>query len=73
MYITMYYVYLIKSLNYPNQRYIGYTTSLKDRFEKHNLGGSFHTAKYKPWELVMYLSFKNKLAAIAFEKYLKSG
>jgi predicted GIY-YIG superfamily endonuclease len=72
-FISMYYVYLIKSLHYPNQRYVGRTICIVDRVQKHNEGGSIHTAKYRPWELIMYLSFKNEAAAIAFEKYLKSG
>jgi len=69
----MFYVYLIQSIENPDKKYIGYTISLKDRLEKHNSGGSLHTAKYKPWELVMFLGFKQESAAIAFEKYLKSG
>ncbi len=69
----MYYVYIIKSINFPDQAYIGYTTNLLERLETHNSGGSIHTAKYKPWELVMYLGFVDKARAIEFEAYLKSG
>lgn len=39
----------------------------------HNTGGSPHTAKYKPWELVSSISFESKSKAIEFEQYLKSG
>jgi predicted GIY-YIG superfamily endonuclease len=39
----------------------------------HNSGGSLYTKAYKPWKLIMYLWFENKLKATAFEKYLKSG
>ena len=39
----------------------------------HNSGGSLYTKAYKPWTLIMYLWFENKLKATAFEKYLKSG
>lgn len=39
----------------------------------HNEGKSEYTAKYKPWELVGYVAFKEKDKAIAFEKYLKMG
>jgi putative endonuclease len=69
----MHYVYLIRSLSFPEQIYVGNTTDLNQRLDTHNSGGSFHTAKYKPWELVMFLGFKDKLKATAFEKYLKSG
>lgn len=69
----MHYVYLIKSLSHPNQIYIGNTVNLKQRLETHNSGGAIHTMPYRPWELVMFLGFKDKLKATAFEKYLKSG
>ena len=69
----MFYVYLIQSKLFPDQKYIGYTVNLKERLNKHNEGGSPHTAKYKPWKLVMYLAFVDHDAAFAFEKYLKSG
>ena len=68
----MYYVYLIKSIKFPEKIYVGYTTNLKMRFKTHNAGGSVHTAKYKPWKLVMYSGFAEKATAAAFEKYLKS-
>jgi len=69
----MYYVYLIRSLNNPDQIYIGYTQDLKKRLTNHNAGSSPHTSKYKPWELITYLGFKNETKAIEFEKFLKSG
>jgi putative endonuclease len=69
----MYFVYLIQSINFPDQIYVGYTTRIEERLDKHNFGGSVHTAKYKPWELILYLGFKSKSKAIEFEKYLKSG
>lgn len=68
----MYYVYLIKSTHYPEQFYIGYTSNLKERLAAHNNGQSVHTSKYKPWELVVFLGFANRVAALNFEKYLKS-
>jgi predicted GIY-YIG superfamily endonuclease len=69
----MYYVYLIQSINYPKQIYIGSTSNLRERMVTHNSGGSLYTKSYKPWKLIMYLWFENKLKATAFEKYLKSG
>jgi putative endonuclease len=68
----MYYVYLIRSLSQPDYTYIGHTSNLKQRLETHNSGGSIYTQQDKPWELVMFLGFKDKLKATAFEKYLKS-
>lgn len=68
-----FYVYLIRSINFPVQKYIGLTDNLKERLETHNSGGLFHTKSYRPWHLVMFFGFDNKLKAAAFEKYLKSG
>ena len=69
----MYYVYLIKSLSHLDKNYIGYTTNLEQRFEKHNSGATIYTALYRPWKLVMYMCFEEKVKAIEFEKYLKTG
>jgi putative endonuclease len=68
----MYYVYILKSVNFPEKIYVGYTLNVEQRLITHNMGGSTHTAKYKPWELMTYLSFTNKTRAAEFEKYLKS-
>lgn len=68
----MHYVYLIKSIPFPEKFYVGYTTNLKQRLETHNSGGSIHTAQYRPWKLEMYLVFCNAEKAKQFEHYLKS-
>ncbi len=69
----MFYVYLIQSQEFPEQRYIGFTTDLKKRVAVHNAGGSMHTSKYKPWELVSYHAFHEESRAREFEHYLKTG
>jgi predicted GIY-YIG superfamily endonuclease len=69
----MYYIYLIRSISYPDQTYIGFTKNLEKRLANHNTGSTFHTSKFKPWTIVMYFAFSNKNTAIHFEKYLKSG
>lgn len=69
----MKYVYLIQSINNPNQRYTGLTDDLKARLIKHNEGGSPHTSKYKPWQLVTFIRFEDDAKAAAFEQYLKTG
>jgi predicted GIY-YIG superfamily endonuclease len=68
----MYYVYLLGSIPYTDQTYVGFTENLKTRLAAHNHGQSPQTAKFKPWKIITYLAFKDKSAAIAFEKYLKS-
>ena len=69
----MFYVYHLQSLKNSNQRYIGYTTDIKERLTKHNEGGSVHTRRDKPWDLILVHCFKERDKALAFEKYLKSG
>jgi putative endonuclease len=68
----MWYVYILRSINFPEQEYIGATADLKRRLPEHNAGRSTHTAKFKPWQLVWYCAFPDKFKALAFEKYLKS-
>jgi putative endonuclease len=68
----MWYVYIIRSANFPEQEYIGATADLKRRLPEHNAGKSAHTSKFKPWKLVWYCAFQDKYKALAFEKYLKS-
>lgn len=68
-----FYVYILKSINYRNQIYIGFTTNIKKRFKEHNLGLSTHTNKFKPWRLETCVAFSNKELALQFEKYLKVG
>lgn len=69
----MYYVYFLRSIKFPEKTYIGYTTDVQERIETHNAGKSFHTRDYKPWKLVAYVAFDEKLKAIKFEKYVKVG
>ncbi len=69
----MHYVYLIKSLNNPNQLYIGCTQNVDERLKEHNAGKSSHTNKYKPWKLLAYIALADKDCAFAFERYLKTS
>jgi predicted GIY-YIG superfamily endonuclease len=69
----MKFVYLIRSKSHPKQNYIGITSDLKKRLIVHNSGGSVHTSKFKPWELVTYVGFSNASKALEFERYLKTG
>lgn len=68
----MWYVYILRSISSPDQEYTGATADLKRRVAAHNAGKSLHTAKYRPWVLVWYCAFPDKLQALAFEAYLKS-
>ena len=69
----MFTVYLLRSISHPDQRYIGITEDLDSRLDAHNRGQSPHTAKFKPWEVVVAVSLSDEARAREFEKYLKSG
>ena len=71
--LSVRYVYLLESLEVPDQRYVGVTTDLRRRLDEHNSGKSLHTAKFRPWRIVTYIAFSDALKAQQFEHYLKSG
>jgi predicted GIY-YIG superfamily endonuclease len=43
-----YYVYILQSIDYPDNYYIGFSTDINKRLNKHNEGGDKYTSKYKP-------------------------
>ena len=68
---SMWYVYILRSIEFPDQEYTGATADLKRRVKDHNSGKSTHTDKFSPWELIWYCGFPDKFKALEFEKYLK--
>lgn len=68
----MFYVYILKSKN-DQSLYIGYTTDLKKRFFEHNKGLSKATQYKRPYQLLFYEAFNNRIDAKHREVYLKSG
>jgi len=67
------YVYLLRSISRPDQRYVGLTSGLRQRLAEHNAGKSPHTSKFVPWRIVAAVYFADRARAEAFEKYLKQG
>ena len=67
------YVYLLRSISHPGQRYVGLTRDLKQRIKDHNTGKSPHTSKFLPWQIVVAVYFSDQRRAEAFERYLKQG
>ena len=63
----------LRSIEHPEQRYIGHTADLRERLIKHNKGDVPYTAKFRPWKIEMYIAFESEEKSIAFEAYLKSG
>jgi len=68
----MFFVYILRSITYPDHTYVGFTENVDARLNKHNAGGNVSTARYRPWKLVFYCAFDDKSRALAFETYLKS-
>jgi putative endonuclease len=64
---------LLSLFKNPQKAYIGYTTDLGRRLEKHNSGGSIYTSVDRPWKVVSYYCFENESKALDFEKYIKTG
>ena len=69
----MRYVYLLQSISFSDQRYVGMTDDLRQRLAAHNGGSSPHTSKYRPWRVIVAIRFEDDQRAAAFEQYLKSG
>jgi putative endonuclease len=66
-----YYIYVLQSIS-DNQFYTGYTTDIKKRLNKHNLGQVSSTQNRTPLKLVYWEGCLNKQDATRREKYLKS-
>jgi len=69
----MNYVYILQSVDHPDQFYTGLCKDVETRLQAHNAGQSPHAVKYKPWRLLSYHWFAEPSTASAFERYLKSG
>ena len=69
-----YRVYVLESLTDPERHYTGHTSDeVAVRLSWHNQGRSRHTAKYRPWKVIVSMEFCEERVAVAFERYLKSG
>ena len=69
----MYYAYILRSENSPDQTYIGSTSDLRKRLAEHNAGKSTHANKFKPWNLVEDIALAQRHLAEDLERYLKCG
>jgi putative endonuclease len=69
----MYYVYYLKSKDFPEKTYIGHTADLTQRLIDHNSGKSIYTSQYKPWILIGFLGFDHPDKAVRFERHLKTN
>ena len=68
----MYYVYVLKS-QLDGKLYVGYTTNLRKRLQKHQYGEVLSTSPRRPFELIFYEGYKNMEDAKRREGYLKTS
>jgi putative endonuclease len=68
----MFYIYILQSLK-DTSLYIGYTSDLRKRFNEHNNGESRATKPFRPYKLIFYEAFLDRVDAKRREGYLKSG
>ena len=68
----MFYVYAISSLN-RNYIYVGFTSDLNARVERHNQKREKTTRAYTPFELIYSEEVGTRIEARRLEKYWKSG
>jgi predicted GIY-YIG superfamily endonuclease len=67
------FVYVIRSDRSPRRHYVGLTSDVAHRLERHNAGQNEHTAPHRPWHVIVALEFRTAEAAGQFERYLKTG
>ena len=67
------FVYILRSVQDPRRHYVGLTADVTRRLDSHNAGQNTHTARERPWRLIVLLEFRSEEPAVRFEKYLKSG
>ena len=66
-----YSTYILESES-TGKLYIGQTSDLEKRIERHNSGGSRYTKGKGPWKLLFSVSFETRSEAMMFEKKLKN-
>lgn len=66
-------VYVLRSLTDPDRHYVGRTADIAGRLASHNAGESPHTARHRPWQVVVLVQFVSEPRAAEFEKFLKSA
>lgn len=67
------YVYVLQSVRFPRQIYVGFTHNLRKRYAEHNAGTSSSTKRYMPWKLSYYEAFSQEHFARERELHLKNN
>jgi putative endonuclease len=67
------FVYILRSLQDGKRPYVGLTSNVSARLAAHNAGHCTHTARHRPWKVIVCIEFEDEKRAVQFEQYLKSG
>ncbi len=63
------FVYILRSDREPARHYVGIASDVGLRLQRHNAGQNVHTARDRPWHLVVSMEFPTQLEAYRFESY----
>jgi predicted GIY-YIG superfamily endonuclease len=66
-------VYVLNSTLDSTRYYTGVTANVRPRLIAHNNGRCLHTTRWKPWRIIVVVTFASEQRALDFERYLKSG
>ena len=66
-----FYVYILKSLK-DDSFYIGHSSNLENRIDRHNAGRERYTKKKLPWKLMWSVQKESRSEAMKLEKHLKN-
>src|SRR5689334_7833094 len=67
------FVYILRSVQSPERRYVGVSADVVSRLRAHNAGQDPSTTRWKPWLVDVCVEFRSEVLALRFERYLKSG
>ena len=67
------FVYVLRSDRHLERHYVGVTSDVPERVCWHNAGLNVHTARDRPWHVIVAVEFRTEEAALDFERYLKTG
>ncbi len=70
-FFNMFYLYILYSQQF-DRYYIGQSSDIDARLERHQKGYVKSTKAYRPWKLVYSESFHTRIEAVNRETYLKS-
>ncbi|MCA1760951.1 MAG: GIY-YIG nuclease family protein [Bacteroidales bacterium] len=64
------YVYILYSIT-KDRFYVGSTSDVEERLNRHNAGATTSTKNGRPWKIVFTKQFDSKTEALKYENYIK--